>query len=568
MSILEYIFSGSTTLKDPAEWFVNALGGRKTASGMRVNSRTAMNLAPYYAGLRAISEDVAKLPFKVFEQLQPRGKKSIPGHRVHHLLQVEPNPDMGSMAFRETMTHWALGWGGGIAEIQRDGSGMAEALWPIHPSRVKLDRDSNRQLIYVVRTDDVSKDAKQREHFVAIPSRDVLHIHGLSSDGIDGYSILAMASETLGLGLAAQTFGAAFFGNGAAIGGVLEHPKTLSDAAHKRLRESWGADYEGPENVAKTLIAEEGMKYSKRSIPPEEAQFLETRQFTVEDIARWFRIPPHKLQHLLRSTFSNIEQQSIEYVTDTLMPWLIRWEQEIKRKLFVVGEESLLAEHVVQALLRGDQKTRGEFYTKQLQTGALSPNDIRELENRNPIEGGDTYYIPMNLAPVDSVNDGSARSKGASSKPIERKDPDAMAETIKIAHSRIIADIVSRLVNKECKAVKNAVKKYADKQTAFDKWREKFFAEHQTQLVASLLPTVEAMVQLTSKGSNVPDFKAAEIWLSGLMSAICEMHNRELAWVLVRNNCLEICENWIIKEPSAIAQSLTNWFVLSEDNND
>lgn len=568
MSVIESIFAGSSTIRDPAEWLVHALGGRMTASGQRVNATSAMKLSPYYAALRAISEDVAKIPFKVFKNLQPRGKEVQPLHRVHQLLHKSPNRDMTPIAFRETMTHWALGWGGAVAEIERDGAGGPAGLWPIHPSRVELGRDSNRNLNYKITTTDIKVDARNRPHFVVLPARDVLHIHGLSKDGVDGYSILAMASETLGLGLAVQVFGAAFFGRGAHVGGVLEHPKTLGDKAYKRLRESWDEEYVGAEKTGKTLIAEEGMKYTKRGIPPDEAQFLETQEFTVENFARWFRIPPHKLQALKRSTFNNIESQSLEYVTDTLMPWFVRWEQESDRKLLAPDESELFTKHVVQALLRGDMKARGEFYTKLFQMGALSPNDIRDLEDRNPAgPAGDQYYVPMNMAPIESVADGSVRSKGSangSRAPVKRRD----AEAIKKSQARIFADVATRLVAKENMAALRACKKHKGDPAAFDKWLGKFYDEHKGQLVGAFTASAEALLELLAIGDQAPDYSRVHVLLERFAEIYTVNHQTILRIAFGGCAVADICQGWEIEVPGATAQALTDQIASIEDHHE
>ena len=474
----------ASTLKDPALWLLDALGGRQTVSGERVTPEKSLGLAPYYACLRAISEDIGKLPLIVYRSLSPRGKERQRNHPNYRLLHDEPNPEMSSISFRETMTHWALGWGGGVAEIERTERGVPAALWPIHPSRIEIKRDSMRNIIYIIRSDDITR---ERPSPTVLQQRDVLHIHGLGTNGLHGYSIAHLASESIGLGMAAQTFGSAFFGHGATMGLVLEHPGKLEGDAAKNLRRSWAEMHEGSANAYKTVILEEGMKATQTSIPPEQAQFLQTRYFQVEDIARWFRIPPHKIQHLLRSTFSNIEMQALEYVGDTLMPWMIRWEQEIKRKLFRPDETDLFVEHLVTALLRGDQKARSEFYTKQFSVGAMSPNDIRELENMNPIgPAGDEYFVPMNLAPIDRVIAGQTGKQATSG--IGR----AAAET---ACLRMFTDAAERIINKETKAIGRASAKY-ESADAFKDWVTRFCAEQEAQIVAIFGPVAESLTEI------------------------------------------------------------------------
>ena len=244
---------------------------------------------------------------------------------------------------------------------------------------------------------------------LVLPQRDMLHLRGLG-DGIVGYSVAQMAAESLGLSLAAQQFGAQFFGNGTHTGGIFTHPQTLSDTAQQHLRESLDRYRIGGDDAMKVLLLEEGMKYETATIPPEDAQFLETRQFQVVEVARWFRLPPHKIQELTHATFSNIEHQGLEYVVDTLQPWLVRWEQELKRKLFV-DETDFFAEHQVLGLLRGDQQARSNYYRTLFYIGAVSPNDIRELENQNPIvdedgdldPSGNMYFCQNNLATLQTI---------------------------------------------------------------------------------------------------------------------------------------------------------------------
>ncbi len=394
-------------LRHPTAWLTNWALGSVTQAGLRVNAQSAMGLSTYYACLRNISEDVGKLPLLTYQRLEPRGKRRLPQHWAYPLLHDAPNDDMTAMTFREVLTHHALAWGNGYAEIVRTGRGQPAALYPIHPSRVVLRRDDQRRLVYdIYGTDGIYAAAGINAQVVRLPQEDVLHVKGLGSDGYEGYSIVRLAAESLGLTLAAQTFGATFFGSGASLGGVLEHPKTLSPEGQKLLRESWQAVYGGPFNAGKTAILEEGMKYTRLGIPPEEAQFLETRLFQVPEICRWFRMPPHKCQHLDNAHYNNVEQQNIEYVTDTLMPWFVRWEQELKRKLFA-DEPEVFAEHLILGLLRGDQAARAAYFKTRFEIATLSPDDIREIENENPLpegEGGTLYYIAANnFRPLKAV---------------------------------------------------------------------------------------------------------------------------------------------------------------------
>lgn len=392
-------------LRHPTAWLQSwALGG-PTIAGLSVSPHSALTLSAYFAAVRAISEDVGKLPLKVYERLE-RGKHPATDHWSYPILHDAPNENMGSMSFREAMTFNVLTWGNAYAQILTDGRNIQGISRPIHPSRVQPRFDDNLRLYYRIHVGDIMtpSDRAPKTATIELPQDEVFHLRGPGGDGITGYSIAQLGAESIGLSLAAQMFGASFFGNGASLGGVLTHPQHLDEIAQKNLRESWQSVYGGSMNSGKVAILEEGMKYERVGIPPEDAQFLETRQFQVTEIARWFRIPPHKIAYLENATFTNIEHQSLEYVTDTLMPWLVRWEQEIKRKFFM-DEPDFFAEHVVLGLLRGDQAARANFYREMVNIGAYSPNMVLEEENMNPIEGpeGDEHYMQMNMTTLKKI---------------------------------------------------------------------------------------------------------------------------------------------------------------------
>jgi HK97 family phage portal protein len=391
-------------LRHPSAWLHGAFRGGRTTAGTYVTPQSALSLSAYFACLRTISEDIGKLPLHTYRRLEPRGKQRLYHHPVYPLLHDAPNEDMTAMTFRETVTHHGLGWGNGFAEIVRTVRDVVRALWPIHPSRVIPRRDEYGRLVYDVLIADIDLGSSRRFHTVRLPQRDMLHLRGLGAEGLVGYSIAQLAAESLGFSLAVQQFGAAFFGKGANMSGVLHHPANLSPEAQDRLRQSWKETYQGLDQSFEVVVLEEGMKYERLGIPPNDAQMLETRAFQVREVARWFRMPPHKIADLEHASYSNIEQQSLEYVGDTLMPWTVRWEQELKRKLFA-DEPEVFAEHLFSGLLRGDQAARSTFYRERFNLGSLSPNDIRELENENPIPGpeGDAYYMQLNMTTLKQI---------------------------------------------------------------------------------------------------------------------------------------------------------------------
>ena len=372
------------------------MGG--STAGKNVTERSAMQMTAVYSCVRVLSEAVAGLPLHVYKYRPDGGKEKAVSHSLYRLLHDEPNPEMTSFVFRETlMTHLLL-WGNAYAQIIRNGKGEVVALYPLMPNRMTVDRDSSGRLYYkYYRGSDEA--IRSKEYEVILSPYDVLHIPGLGFDGLVGYSPIAMAKNAIGLAIATEEFGAKFFANGAAPSGVLEHPGTLKNP--DKVRESWNATFGGSHNANKVAVLEEGMKYSPISISPEQAQFLETRKFQINEIARIFRVPPHMVGDLEKSSFSNIEQQSLEFVKYTLEPWLVRWEQSMVRSLLTPSEKrEYFIKFNVDGLLRGDYASRMSGYATARQNGWLSANDIRELENLDRIpeeEGGDLYLINGNM---------------------------------------------------------------------------------------------------------------------------------------------------------------------------
>ena len=367
----------------------------RTTSGKPVNERTAMQTTAVYACVRILAEAVASLPLHVYEYQDDGGKKLVHDHPLYYLLHDEPNPEMTSFVFRETLMSHLLIWGNAYAQIIRDGAGRVLGLYPLLPDKMEVQRDDKGNIYYVYsRNSDENPTFKEYRN-IKLKAEDVLHIPGLGFDGLIGYSPIAMAKNAVGMTLACEEYGASFFANGANPGGVLEHPGVLKDPS--KVRESWNSVYRGVSNAHKIAVLEEGMKYQQIGIPPEEAQFLETRKFQINEIARLYRIPPHMVGDLDKSSFSNIEQQSLEFVKYTLDPWVIRWEQSLQRSLLLPGEKGkYFIKLNVDGLLRGDYQSRMNGYAVGRQNGWFSANDIREMENMNPIpdeEGGNLYLI-------------------------------------------------------------------------------------------------------------------------------------------------------------------------------
>jgi len=366
-----------------------------TSSGKAVNERTAMQASAVYACVRILAESVAGLPLHVFERTADGSKSVKPEHPLFHLLHDESNHEMTSFVFREALMSHLLLWGNAYAQIIRDGRGLPVALYPLLPDRVSVDRDQSGELTYTYQSD---------KGQIKLRHDNVLHIPGLGFDGLIGYSPIAMAKNSIGMALATEEYGAAFFANGANPGGVLEHPGVLKD--RDRLRESWQSQFSGA-NAHKVAVLEEGLKFHQMSIPPEQAQFLETRKFQINEIARIFRVPPHMVGDLEKSSFANIEQQSLEFVKYTLDPWVVRWEQSLGQALILPSEKNrVFIKFNLDGLLRGDYQSRMQGYSTGIQNGFMSVNDVRGLEDMNLLsdeEGGNLHFVNGNMVKLRDV---------------------------------------------------------------------------------------------------------------------------------------------------------------------
>lgn len=400
MGIFTGLFRSRDKPKNSTAGSVYSFFMGNSISGKRVNERTSMQMTAVYSCVRILSEAVASLPLHMYRYTETGTEKAV-DHSLYTIMHDEPNPEMTSFVFRETlMTHLLL-WGNAYAQIIRNGKGEVIALYPLMPDRMNVDRDKRGMLYYeyTVSTDDapINKDSK-----VLLSPSDVLHIPGLGFDGLVGYSPIAMAKNAIGLAIATEEYGSKFFANGATPGGILEYPGVVKDP--DMVRESWNRGFSGSQNAGKVAILEEGMKYTPISIAPEQAQFLETRRFQINEIARIFRVPPHMVGDLEKLSFSNIENMSREFVTYTLDPWVVRWEQAMHRALLSEGEKKdFFFKFNVEGLLRGDYQSRMNGYATARQNGWMSANDIRRLEDLDMIPaelGGDLYLVNGNMVPL------------------------------------------------------------------------------------------------------------------------------------------------------------------------
>ena len=390
-----------------------------STSNKVVTERSAMQMTAVYCCVRILSEAIASLPLHTYRYASNGSKVKATDHPLYFLLHDEPNPEMTSFMLRETMMTHLLLWGNAYAQVIRNMRGEVIALYPLMPNRMIVDRDEDGHLYYEYQrsTSDAPTD---KQSIVRLHPSEVLHIPGLGFDGLVGYSPIAMAKNAIGMSMACEEYGASFFANGSSPGAILEHPGVMKDP--EKVRNAWNEAFRGPGNANKVAVLEEGMKYTPISINPQEAQFLETRKFQVNEIARIFRIPPHMIGDLEKSSFSNIEQQSLEFVTYTLDPWVIRWEQALHRVLFSPAEKKdYFVKFNVDGLLRGDYQSRMTGYATARQNGWMSTNDIRELEGMDLLseeEGGNLYLINGNMTKLEDA--GAAYGSGSGNQGSQR----------------------------------------------------------------------------------------------------------------------------------------------------
>lgn len=384
-------------LEDPskpitAQQLAELLGGGSSSGQQIVTPGRSLMVSTVFACVRVVANAIARMPLVTYERTSG-GRQRATGHPLYKVLKMRMNPLMSSFTARNTMVANTLLYGNGYGEIVRRGDGRPQAVIPIESSRVRP-RIEDSQLIYYVQTN-----AGQ----VKLLPRDIIHIPGLSFDGISGLSVIAHAKRTIGAALSADDYSEALMRQGIRPSGVLSHPAKLGPDGMANLRESFQATYAGPVNSGKPLILEEGMTWTASGMSLEEAQWIESNYFRVEDICRWFGVPPHKVQNLLRATNNNIEQQSLDFLGDSVSPWVEVIEQEMNWKLFMPEEQDrFYCEHLTQAIIQMDANTRGAFYERLIRIGAISPDEIREMENMNhvPDGRGKVYWIQSSNMPL------------------------------------------------------------------------------------------------------------------------------------------------------------------------
>jgi HK97 family phage portal protein len=516
-----------------------------TYAGPPVTEENAMRSSAVYACIRIISESIAALPLVLYKQ-SGRDKSKATSHPLYPILHNLTNPEMTALEWRELMISHCLLCGNGYSEKDIDNGGKIRALWPLRPDKMEdLQRGSNGQMYYMYRMPD--------QTLRAIPSYRIHHLKGLGN-GLMGFSpILQAAKQAIGLSLAAEEYGARFYSNGARPGLILRHPGKLSEQAAKRLKESYAYEHQGLSNAHRTKILEEGMDVTTIGIANNEAQFLETRKFQVTEIARIFRVPPHMLADLDRATFSNIEQQSINFVMYTLMPWLVRHEQAIYRDLLTEGERrTMFAKYNVEGMLRGDTLSRYQSYQVAVNNTILTPNEIRELEDRNPMEGGDVLFTPLNLIALGTEPAPPAAAPTVEPAPEppqarllvevaqprtpllpEKRVDDAQRRALMNRHVRLFEDAASRAVKRESADIRKAAKSKLGKRDAesFATWLETFykqlrswFPDYFRNIMLTYAETMMASVAAELGGEPAPLDDEMRAWIEGYLANYTEVY--------------------------------------------
>ncbi|MEP9389643.1 phage portal protein [Mesorhizobium sp. KR9-304] len=413
----------STEPRYPRE--ARVVSNSRTVAGVMITPDTAVTIAAVWACLRYLSQTVAVLPWHVMKKVAA-GAEVQDSNSIDWLLYKRPNPEWSSFQFRETLTHWALRHGNGYAEIERDGIRRPIGLWPIHPDRTEVCRDpEDGRLFY-----EVSNGANGK---VEIAAEDMFHIRGFG-EGVVGVNVIDYAAQSLGWAKAAQIFGAAFFGNGSTPSVVVKNKKGLKPDGLAKQRAEFDQLYKGPYRSNKTAHLDNDAEIEKIGLNAVETQLIEVHQYLIEEVCRWFGVPPHKIMHLLRATFSNIEHQAIEVVVDSISPWAKRFEDEADFKLFGQNRRNLYTKMNMNALLRGDMKSRMEFYKGMSSVGAYSANRILALEDENSIGAdGDVHVMQEQYVPLEFIakrTDPAAEkavAKPAVSKPAVEEDDSAAA---------------------------------------------------------------------------------------------------------------------------------------------
>lgn len=539
------------TFKRPPFWTQSDLESWSSKAGVTLTHQNVLAITSYYSAVTLISQTVGQLPFILYKRMAPRGKERAFDHQLYSILHDEPNPYMTAKTFRETLQGHLLTWGNAFAEIEWDMSGapVVAGLWPLLPNRMTLEWE-NRHLLY--------KYQVPSGETVPLDPKQVFHIPGFGFDGLIGYDPLTLFRESLGLTKACEEFGARFFGQGASMSGALSRPvgaPKLSEEAVKNLRESFSKMHSGLSNTHRVAILQEGTTYQSIGVPPENAQFLETRKFQRGEVASLFHMPPHMIGDLEHATFTNIEHQGIEFVTYTMGPWFKAWESEVHRKLLAPTEKRrLFAEFLVDGLLRGDTQARYQAYSVGRQWGWLSANDVREKENLNPIEGGDTYMVPLNMMSASASLDVVAPAEKAlqlkAVDPAKRRAA-VLRATLTARHTETFLAAAKKVVAHEIRSVKKGASQHLSTKDSltFTAWLDEFYGEgFKAYIIKTMSPGMKALAEAifplasdeVSGGKIAPEDEARlKAYIEGFARRYIEVHHRQATEAIKADDPLE-----------------------------
>ncbi len=555
MGILTDTFAISESeLRGEAAWLADVGDiGMSTSSGEKISPANVITLSAVFASARNIAEDVARLPLKAYRRVDKGGKVSAaddprsaaPDGRMvnlYSLVHDKPSVELTNLRHRSLLVWWALLRGNAYAEIVMN-NGVPVDLPPTHPDRVRVMRDSDNRLFYRVRN-------KLGEKETDIPARNMIHIRGISDDGVMGHIIPLVGKDSFGVYMAAERFTGSFFGNGATLAGVLTFENDFkTQASREAYINAFNAKYAGAHNANKWMLADFGAKVEQLTANPKNSQLIETLGFRIEDVARWFRIPPVKIGHNTNTPYTNVESLGRDYHMDGIMPWTIRIEEEYNDKLVPVNDTDLFVEHVVEALMWADTKTRTEVHNMRITGGWESRNEARAIENKNPIPGGDQFVMMQNMAIVD--DDGKPEPVNTPTPPTP---PDAPAppgtsggggkdsEAIKASSMPIFVDAAERVIDREAKALAGK------KKWTFENLDE-FYRGHHRHVVTAFTPVLVTMGKLV--GSDV----------TGMAERYADMHVGESRRRLAAD---EDPSGWMIDRPAWIARHLTDLVVCNE----
>lgn len=507
------------------ESFLGLSSLSNSVAGATVNETTALNLSTVYACIRTIAEDLGSLGCTIYERTELNGKRKATEHRLYRLLHDEPNSEQTAMVFYETMLQWLLRYGNSFAEIERSNSGEPLAMHIIPPTDVEVKRVDGK-LTYRI---------SQRG---TLNPNDIIHLRLMGTSDL-GYSPIKLARESIGLGLSVETFASAYFGNSGRPGGVISHPKVLTQPAAENLRKSIQSVHGGSSNFGKIMVLEEGATYVPFTIPEDDSMFLGLRVYQLQEICRWFRMPPTMVADLSNGKYDNVEAEAIKYVKNCLRPTAIRFESELSRKLFLPTEKQrFFCEFNLDALLRGDPVSRSQALKEQFQSAALGLHEWRALEGRGEITDPNMHFMQSQMATLAQIQAGQAGNKTPA--PPAPPEDQSRDQAIK----EVLVDNLSRMLRREARAIQRA----ASHPREFLKRVDEFYESHRTFMAEALAPSIK-----------VWNDEEDSLMLS---SQLCEDHREqliELSGTVTASGLKEIIDKWAQQHEQRAEEIIQSW---------